>query len=632
MVTSKDVFAKRREGALDEAYQMALELVELPGADDWDRKALAWCCVDLIKREASSGESAAIDGYRAHLEKIDATEDEILRKQIQFALSLCTTSGAEMAKARSLSKSGKHLESATIYRKLIASGSADADAHNALSWELYRLAKSFMGLPGDAAPRVKPLLQEYLRLRAERPSLVHSCMLQTASALAADGKLDMAVFSHMWDLQHLRPEDFERFKGQDGKDYPSLAEKVLQQAAKSAAKSQNYDWSTLLPHLKSAVARYADNRWLKLRYARALLSVGRADDAFAFALQVVKALQTEYWAWELLGDIEAIRAPDRALNCYGKALGCAPEEKFIANLRIKFAALLASADPAHAKPEIEQVIRFCEQEGTKPPSKVEDFRSESWFAATDVASSNSRIYTHCGKAAELLLATNLEWVNGNVGGTFPDPRKDGKLRRHLVIGAHPDAFEISIPASKYGLGAMESGDGIRAKGEFNSEGRFQIYLVEERAIEHRWDAVPEQIAVVDHVNREKQVVHFVIRQGQDGLIRLGELQGDVSEGDAIAIRRAKYMTKEGSRFRILSAAKTSSEPSSGVRRPFQESVRVESGMGFTDSDIFVPPPLVSRHSLKDGEVIDGIAVLAFNKKRGVWGWRAVLLRRGRTPP
>jgi hypothetical protein len=631
MVTSKDVFAKRREGALDEAYQMALELVELPGADDWDRKALAWCCVDLIKREATSGKPAT-DEYRAHLEKIDAAEDEILRKQIQFALSLCTTSGAEMAKARSLSKSGKHLESAAIYRKLIVAGSTDADTHNALSWELYRLAKSLMDLPGDAAPRVKPLLQEYLRLRTERPSLIHSCMLQAASALAGDGKLDMAVFSQMWGLQHFRHEDYERFKGQDGKDYPSLVEKVLQQAAKSAAKSQHHDWSTLLPYLKSAVTRYADNRWLKLRYARALLSVGRADDAFAFALQVVKALQTEYWAWELLGDIEAIRAPDRALNCYGKALGCAPEEKFIANLRIKFATLLAPSEPAHAKLEIEQVIRFCEQDRTKLPSKVEDLRSEPWFAATDVASSNSRIYTRCGKAAELLLASDLEWVDGNVGDTYPDPRKDGKLRRHLIIRAHPEAFEISVPANKYGLGAMESGDGIRAKGEFNSEGRFQIYLIEERAAAHRWDAVPELIAVVDHVNREKQVVHFVIRQGQDGLIRFGDLQGDVSEGDAIAIRRAKYMTKEGSRFRILSASKTSSEPSPGVRKPFQEPIRVESGMGFTNSDIFVPPPLVSHHGLRDGEVVEGIAVLTFNKKRGVWGLRAVSVRKAPAPP
>lgn len=631
MVTSKDVFSKRREGPLDEAYQMATELVSRPGADDWDYKALAWCCVDLIKRDATAGNPQAIDGYRAHLEKVDATGDEILRKQIQFALSLCTASGAEMAKARSLSKSGKHLEAAAIYRKLLATGSADADAHNGLAWELYRLAKSIMGLPGDAAQRVKPLLQEYLRLGVERPSLIHSCMLQTASTLAADGKLNMAVFSQIWGLQHLRDEDYERFKGQDGKNYPSLAEKVLQQAAKSASKSQNYDWSTLLPHLKSAVARYLDNRWLKLRYARALLAVGRSDDAFAFALQIVKALQTEYWAWELLGDIEAARASERALDCYGKALGCATEEKFIANLRLKFARLLALSEPAHARLEIEVVISFCKQEGVKLPAGVEDFRSESWFAAINPAPSNSKLYARCGKAAELLLAADLAWTNGNVGETYPDPKKEGKLRRRLMIRSDPDAFEISIPANKYDLKGVDPGDGIRVKGEFGSEGRFQIYLLERRAAAHLWDAIPEHIAVVDHVNREKQVIHFVIRKGQDGLVRFGELQGDVREGDAIAVRRAKYVTKEGSRFRILSAAKTSSDPGDGVRKAFQEPVRIESGMGFTDSDIFVPPPLVSRHDLEDGTIIDGIAVLAFNKKRGVWGWRVVSLAKASTP-
>jgi hypothetical protein len=175
MITSKDVFSKRRDGALDEAYQMAIELVSRPGADAWDYKALAWCCVDLIKRDATAGSPRDIDGYRAHLEKVDATDDEILSKQIQFVLSLCTPSGTEMAKARSLSKSGKHLEAAAIYRKLIAAGAPDADAHNGLAWELYRLAKSLMALPGDATQRVKPLLQEYLRLRVERPSSTPAC-------------------------------------------------------------------------------------------------------------------------------------------------------------------------------------------------------------------------------------------------------------------------------------------------------------------------------------------------------------------------------------------------------------------------------------------------------------------------
>lgn len=46
-------------------------------------------------------------------------------------------------------------------------------------------------------------------------------------------------------------------------------------------------------------------------------------------------------------------------------------------------------------------------------------------------------------------------------------------------------------------------------------------------------------------------------------------------------------------------------------------------MGFTESDVFVAPSLVSIHLLKDGQRVSGTAVLSFNKKRGNWGWRAV---------
>ncbi len=217
-----------------------------------------------------------------------------------------------------------------------------------------------------------------------------------------------------------------------------------------------------------------------------------------------------------------------------------------------------------------------------------------------------------------------------MGETYPDPKKVGKFRCRLIIRSNPDAFEISVPANKYDLKRVNPGDGLRVKGEFDGDGRFQVYLLELRAVAHRWDVVEEQIAVVDHVNREKQVVHFVIRKGQDGLVRFGELQGDVRGGDAIAIRRSKYVTRDGPRFRVLSAAKSSSDPGAGVRKAFQEPVRIESGMGFTASDIFVPPPIVRSHDLEDGATIDGLAVLTFNKKRGVWGWCAVSIGKAST--
>ena len=627
MVTSNEVFAKRREGALEDAYQMALELMQKPAVDDWDRKALAWCCIDLIKRDVKSGDSSKIEDYRQHLEGINAAGDDILGGQIIYALSLTTQSGQEVARAKDLSKAGKPLEATRIYRKLIAEGTADTGVHTALAWETYKHSKMLLSESKENADRVKPLLKEYLRLKAERPSLIHSCMLQLAAGLAANDMLNMAVFARLWGLENLRPEDYQRFQTDDGKSLPSLAEKVLMQAGKSAAKTEGFDWAYLVPQLEAAIPKFPDNKWLKLRYANALLATERHDDALKFALQITKSVPSEYWAWELLGDISATTSVDRALSCYAKALSCSPEEKFVGKLRLKFASLLVEVgELARAKYEVHTVIAFREKEGLRIPDAASEMASTSWYEATEAVASDTKAYLARAKKAESLLFEGLEWINGNVGGTYADPKKEGRVRRRLFVQDAPEAFEVSIPESKFDLRGLSEGDGIRVKGEFDADKRFHVYLVEKRDDAIRWDALPEKVAVVDHVNNEKKVVHFLFDRGSDGLVAFSQLTRPLEEGDAIAVRQVRVLGKDNLRTRIVSAAKTDQMPSASVRKAFEEAVRIQSGMGFTENDIFIPPPLVSRHSVQHGDILTGIAVMSLNKKRSTWGWKAVSLQ------
>lgn len=626
MVTSNEVFAKRREGALEDAYQMALELMQKPAVDDWDRRALAWCCIDLIKRDVKSGDSSKIEDYRQHLEGINAAGDDILGGQIIYALSLTTRSGQEVARAKDLSKAGKPLEAARIYRKLIAEGTADTDVHTALAWETYKHSKMLLSESKENADRVKPVLKEYLRLKAERPSLIHSCMLQLAAGLAANDMLNMAVFARLWGLENLRPEDYQRFQTDEGKSLPSLAEKVLMQAGKSAAKTEGFDWTYLVPQLEAAIPKFPDNKWLKLRYANALRATERHDDALKFALQIAKSVPSEYWAWELLGDISATTSVDGALSCYAKALSCSPEEKFVGKLRLKFASLLVEVgELAKAKYEVHTVIAFRQKEGLRIPDAASEIASTSWYEGTEAVASGTKAYLARAKKAESLLFEGLEWINGNVGGTYADPKKEGKVRRRLFVQDAPEAFEVSIPGSKFDLRGLSEGDGIRVKGEFDADKRFHVYLVEKRDDAIRWDALPEKVAVVDHVNNEKKVVHFLFDRGSDGLVAFSQLTKPLEEGDAIAVRRVRVLGKDNLRTRIVSAAKTDQMPSASVRKAFEEAVRIQSGMGFTESDIFIPPPLVSRHSVQHGDILTGIAVMSFNKKRSTWGWKAVSL-------
>lgn len=628
MSTSKEVFAKRKEGAIDEAYRMALELMgSSPNPDEWDKKAFCWCLIDIIKRDVANGNTESLAHYRRQLQGIDTDpSDEVLAKGIRNALSLCNPGGRELSQAKALSKEGRHAEAAAAYRKALAACPGDREAQTGFGWELYRHTKELMAADSINLGAVKRNLNDYLKLDVEKPSLLHSCILQLAARLAGQDKFSMLVFSRLWNLSNLRPEDYERFRAEDGKEYPSLAEKVVQQVGKEAAADSAREQEQVLPHLNGAIERFPDNIWLKLDKAKILLSLGRHDEALAFGLAVVKAKPNDYWAWGLVGDIVSRTDEKAALGCYCKALSCPAEDKFTGKVRLKAAQhMLESKDFSAAKLEVVTIIRAKESEGHQIPEEAAEIASQPWFSETAVATSNRDYYKSKVPAAEALLYGNLPWVNACIGEKFTVVNKEGKQKpkRKLFLETSSIPVETTVPESKLGGKKWSVGDPIKVKGEFDDNQRFMVFALEGRQAESGWDVFPESVGIVDHINREKGVLHFIVDREADGVIPLSELGTSFSEGDSIALRLSRYRSKQGPAFRVQQAKASDKEPSERVKKPFSEEVRVTDGMGFTESEIFIPPPLVSQHQINDGQTVSGTAVLNFNKKRGSWGWKAI---------
>ena len=628
MTTSKDVFAKRKEGAIDEAYQLALQLMASPGVDEWDRKALGWCLVDLIKRDAQAGHPENLEHYRRQLECLQvAADDEVLQKGIRNALLLCSPNGQLIKQASTLSKEGRHAQAVTLYRQAGRLGPLDSQVQTNLGWDLYRHAKQLLDTEPVDFSAIRRNLHDYLKLDVEKPSLLHTCFLQLAAKLASQERLNLLKFLPLWDLQHLRAEDYQRHRAEDGKEYPSLAEKVIQQAGKEAAASgDSQDLNYILPYLDAAIERFPDNVWLKLDKAKGLLGLGRHDDALAFGMAVTKAKASEYWAWELLGDIVALTDPAAALGCYCKALCCPADDKFTGKVRLKLAqSMIETHDFPAAKLEVETVLRQKERDGQRIPEAAERIASQPWFASTPANASNADYYRAHAGVAESLLLNQLPWIAANLGDRFVIPGMENKPKRKIFIKTQSDPLEVSIPEWKFGHRGLAVGDGLRVKGEFDEKKRFQIYALEARPTPDRWDVFPTRVGVVDHVNKEKQVLHFIVDRTIDGIIPLTELPATFKEGDAIAVKVSKRSTDKGAMYRVLHAEATHERPAPQVRKEFNEAVRLSNGMGFTNSDIFIPPPLVVECPLLDGQKVAGTAILNFNKKHRSWGWKAIAL-------
>jgi tetratricopeptide (TPR) repeat protein len=626
MTTSKEVFAKRKEGGVDEAYRMAVELMGSPNADEWDRKAFCWCLIDIIKRDAGNATNENMPYYRKQLESIKADpSDEVLAKGIRNALSLCNPNSGEFSQAKALGKDGRHAEAVAAYRTALAVCPADSEVQTGFGWELFKHTKELMAVENVMLGAVKRNLNDYLKLDVEKPSLLHSCVLQLAAKLAGKDKFNILVFSHLWNLDNLRPEDFERFRAEDGKEYPSLAEKVIQQVAKEAAASGNArEQERVLPRLDSAIERFPDNIWFKLDKAKVLLSLGMHDEAMAFGLAVAKAKSNDYWAWGLLGDIVSMTDEEAALGCYCKALSCPAEDKFTGKIRLKVARrMVESNDLSAAKLEVETVARSKENEGHRIPEDAAVIASQPWFSETAAASSNRGFYNSKLHSAEALLFGSLPWIDACVGEKYAVPGKESKPKRKIFLKSSSVPTEASISESKLGRGKLRPGAAIRVKGEFDDSQRFKVFVLEARNAESEWDVFPESIGIIDHINREKGVLHFIVSRTINGIVPLADLSESFSEGDSIALRVSSYTAKHGLAHRVHLANTSDKQPGPDIKKQFSEEVRVSNGMGFTERDIFVAPPLISKHKVEDGQRLSGTAILNLNKKRGTWGWKAI---------
>ncbi|TCT50270.1 hypothetical protein EDB38_10994 [Vibrio crassostreae] len=627
MITSKDVFAKRKSGQLDEAYQMAVELVKENASDEWNFKALAWCLIDLLKRDSQSDQQQNLAYYSQQLQSIDiATSDEILTTQVQYALSLCNPNGQLIQKAKSLSKQGNHLQAANIYKQLCSAGAGDFNVQTSLGWELFRLLQNSLAQQHINISSSKRILADYLKLHlVEKPSPLHSSILLQAAKLAGNSSFSLISFSRYWQLELLREEDYEPYINNNGDQYPSLAEKIIQQAAKESVASdiiENQQY--ILPHLDNAIERFPENIWLKLNKAKLLLKLGRSKDALSFAIDVTRSKVNDYWSWALLGEVNADLDKSIELSCYCKALLCYTDDKFTAKVRIKMAQALASlGEFAEAKHEVDKVIASKTKDGLKVPEDVGKLQSQEWYKSFTATESNKKYYQSNVSKAEELLFSDLPLVKACVGERFTIPDKPNKPKRklYLVPQGKSEPIEISVPENKHKFGDV--GSGLSIKCDYDASGRYQVYLIVNRDHDANWDIFIDHVAVVDHVNQKKKVFHFIVNRKISSVVHFSDIDFAVKEGDFLAVKVAQFKTKQGERYRVLSVEPTEKTPGFLVYKNFSCSVRASNGMGFTDDDIFISPPLMEQHGVNDGVLVKGTAVLNYNKKKMSWGWKAL---------
>jgi hypothetical protein len=630
MSDTKEIFRLRKEGEVDQAYTLAKEAMTGPDTDDWDVRALSWCLIDLLKRAARHNDRARLSTFADELKSLPLPEeDDILENQRRFALSLAEKGRHEILSARNHSKAGRHKEACYLYHDLFARDALYPEDQTGYGWDLYRWTKDILSASDTPAPaaigQARRNLNIYMKLSVDRPSPLHSCMLKIAWQLASSNHLDLPAFVGLWGLENFLPDDYDRFTTTEGKTLPALAEKVVQRAAKDAAGAGNTRAiAMLMPHLEAMMSRYPDNVWFRQNLVKFLASSGRHDEAREQAILFAREKSQEFWAWDLLGDLQV--EPDLRIACYCKGLLCPSEEDFVGRLRLKLARELSNqGHPNEARGEIETLLSNREKSGYRVPREAKELMAAPWYTRATAVSPSKKFYIQFATRAEEILFEDIEWINACVGESFTIEGEKRKTIRRLYISGKPMAQEITVPERALRLKNLKSGQPIRIKADIGASisDRTKLYTAALRDEGEFHDTLHEITGIVDHVNFPKGLLHVIASREVDGVISLSDLNASV--GDHIALRVARYSTRKGVRTRVVTAAPTDAEVDEAVCRRFRSTVRISNGMGFTDDGIFIPPNIVRAHDMQEDVLVSGRAVINFDKKKSSWGWKALTI-------
>ncbi|UOQ76545.1 hypothetical protein MUN84_18705 [Hymenobacter sp. 5516J-16] len=513
-------------------------------------------------------------------------------------------------------------------------------------WELRRLLADLASRQPVPGAIITELLRSMLQWQTELvPSRGRSVLLQAALKVKdylPDGWLAW------WNLNLLRAEDFvqdtitDKASGKARK-LPSNAERAYgawaNQLAESLQKSRTGDaahralvggqvphWrreaEALLLLLEVVTTEHPEYQWLP--YQRAKLLVALGDDLTA-ALQalmpVVRQKSTDYWAWQLLGEVLRPTNEAATLACYYRAANCRTEEHFLGKVREALFYLLRDAGfQAEAAHQLRLLVAHKDAEGYHVPAILRQQLAEPWCVTA--GQPNKKQHFRWLEQADELLYGDLLWQPAVLLDIIEATDEKPAAARVLLM---PDTPPVRVPLKRYAwLSKRQLGHPLQVRLQAEA-GRNRILQLTDRPIGQPWDVVPARCAVVTYTNAAKQTAGFVLSPQEQGTFKYP--QHNLPEpvpGDSLEVRLRHRTNKEGQpRVDVLSVLATQQNPPASVSRCATGSLRVlDGGFGFLEQ-IFVPPGLIRAHGWETGQTVSLQAVWNHDNKKNKSGWVAV---------
>lgn len=401
-MTPSEINQLRKSGRLQEALAGAEKLI-LRTQDRYAVGALFWCLNELYKQQEGNEKTATVSRMKElYLNYCEG--DRLMREKLEIAELSLIPHCKDVKEALRQAKDGE--DAIALHQKIFdlhSRGEIDSKLFPDLGWLTYYVLKA---TDLNNALGRKRLLNEYLHLNLERPSLLHSLILDEAIKIERNTPLQFRIrdFIRFWGLNNLREEDWELYRTPDGNTLPSKVEKLIGVYAKELKTDAVEAPDEFAELVDKALERYPQSQNMPYFKAIVLLSKGQREEALNYYRDLILRFPSKAYLWEhtskLIDDIDT----KIALLC--KAITIEDNEEFLVKIRLKMAELLIKKNLIpNAKYELEKYRQTCQTNGWH--LKPEFHQINSQIANVTSVSDNRGLYSQYALQSDEFIYSSI---------------------------------------------------------------------------------------------------------------------------------------------------------------------------------------------------------------------------------
>lgn len=529
------VYKLRKDGEIEQAYELAHNLF-LKSPDDYDAKnAYAWTLIDLCKHSLNEGDIQEAKNWMSSLSELDYTTPRdnfsaTIAKQRHMLEQRLSPEHIQIQKAFELSKNGDSAQAYMIMAQLANDGLLPSSAHENYGWIIYKYLRD--NISSLNSIQARSILRDYILLSNERPSILHSMILNFALNYSKkDPTFKFLSFFKLWDPTRFRDEDWEEETGKNGEKYRPLAIKALKKAADglcslSIEAAEDFTW--LIDLYDIALEKFPDDDWTIRSKARLLIKGGKTAEAEQIYRKLSLTMGDKYYIWQEFAN--CVDDVNIKIGMLSKAICSEKNEDFIGKIRIDLAEQLINAGKkSNAAFEIRLYKEHYESRGWAVNSKAEELLA-CCGEISNLPQDNTAVYAAYIPLAEEYAYSEIPYTDLVLIDKWKSD--DGKTFQKFINCKNR---ETVVNTRKFPLLKKAELGQIWEFKLYNESEASGIPLVARKSDMPDWSILQESYGYVSYVNEDKKTYHIYTRESN--LVFEHYVQKKLSQGDFLHFRQ-----------------------------------------------------------------------------------------------